>query len=1555
MSDCPTTEQLDTLIHGQLSSSESIRLEGHIETCRRCKSTLEQLLQIPSLILDVPIAKCDPADATSNWNNERAHRLADAVLEAVETPIEPETQVDASYLPQIDGFDVHGLLGRGGMGAVFHARQWDLDRDVALKVLEGVDRNRNQSRISRFSREAKITAKLDHPSIVPVYQIGTDNEGRCFYTMRRVQGQTLKDVFQLTRQQTDGWNVPRAIAVLVRICQALEFAHQHDVIHRDLKPANIMVGDLGEVYVLDWGLAKSVGDEDVRDVRPAIDDNAVEGISRNDLESTQNGIADRGSANTKSIWENAETIGMTSSNGRERSEDEEQGFSFLNSPSTDPTPAPQLRTMDGAVIGTPAFMPPEQASGDLESIDHRSDIYALGTILYQLLAGRPPYVDVDKKTTPNRIVRAILAGPPQAISDIAVDAPPELIAICEKAMARKRELRYEAAIELADDLQAFLDQRVVKAYATGSLVDARLWVRRNRTVAFGSLLAIVLAVSGLLTHSFLQSRANRKLTEANDQVSESLGRERETSSKLVVANADIKQALERESEAKDSEASAKKSEERAKLEAYELLASSYTNFAELEIGEEQFARAALWYQEAADLITDDPERRQIHRMRAKQCADAAFRPVAAWWNPDDLMSKSWLRWPQPTQFSIDRTGKFICTRDNRGAAIIVIDDQGIQLWKKKWFLAAAVSLDGRLAAISAKKGTVDLYQLENDTKIHSFSVCGDPENAIRLMDFNETGTLLFVGSTSGRVFDMASKSFLPGIYPVPDNVTDLGLRGDDKQVLIKNDKTIRVFDIDQREGRHQPIVTSAVATWKDPKQQAVNSKIRTPFFLRQRQTDVTEFPDGTPFDPQSYFAKFGHHSDISIEGSAVALNGSILVVAHGNGIIRQWTPPPRRYWILPTAAASRPVFSSDGSLLVPVGHLFVNGQNTPAEKRRKELRVTQVYDPLTAKPIGAKCAVGAPILDGCFSNQGDRLVLACGAPDRTQGTVLLPDGQGGTLQVWDWKKGKRLGEPFDMPSEPQVVSYHPKRQLVAVRCGGAEVVLVDLKTRKITTVFKGDHKNIPMRWGPGDWIDSALRFDDSGKRLMSAYGHLVVLDVETGELEYSIKSDRFITSLETKNNLLLRSGLKGVPVLHNFRTGRYIFEFANGGSIAHFSRDGRYAITSGSTSRSTSIWDTQKTRKMTCPPFGDRARDSAFIDGTPYVITVDQSTENVIRFWDRREGRIAAPPMIVPDKDQLGYIHVAAGGKVAAIGCINHGLVVLDLQSWHEGALDQLSSEDLQLLAHINAGATLINGRLVRTTAANWINKWEDFQSRNPDYFGSPSSDEAGVEAMTIPEKSIAVPRGYVDLSAVFNADVVRDRDWGTDGYVDDDMEGGNRLVTDAYADRKLSAGNGLPDDGLFSATSWHPEIQLSYQNDPNDNNAIQLQGAGSSVTFEVQGAAVSKLHLLAIATSGQSVVGVTLNYDDGSVQLQTQVDDWFDDEFVDGDTHGDAVRYYLINGMDRFTFGGCQERDDAAVFGHRFEVDPLRKLNRVTVSKTDTTESRLVLLGAAIESATKD
>jgi WD40 repeat protein/serine/threonine protein kinase len=346
---------------------------------------------------------------------------------------------DLPIVGDFDRYDIEGEYAKGGLGRILGAWDRRLDRFLAFKELLISDPRAEV----RFIREALITARLQHPSIVPVHDAGRRPDGRAFYTMKMISGRSLKEAI------AEVHNLDERLALLpniIAVADAMAYAHDTGILHRDLKPANILIGPFGETVVIDWGLAK--------DLRHAEEDLKHE-----------TGLYD-----------------MTA-----------QGM-----------------TVVGTVLGTPPYMPPEQARG--ERVDERADVYALGAVLYHLLAGTPPY----EGETAEQLLSQIKSTPPLSLEARQSGVPPDLVTIVRKAMARDSRERYPTARELAEDLRRFQTGQLVSArrYSTWTLIER--WLKRHRLAA--SLMAIALIFLGLTARFYVEARERglraRSLDEA---------------------------------------------------------------------------------------------------------------------------------------------------------------------------------------------------------------------------------------------------------------------------------------------------------------------------------------------------------------------------------------------------------------------------------------------------------------------------------------------------------------------------------------------------------------------------------------------------------------------------------------------------------------------------------------------------------------------------------------------------------------------------------------------------------------------------------------------------------------------------------------------------------------------------------------------------------------------------------------------------------------------------------------------------------------------------------
>jgi serine/threonine-protein kinase len=366
---------------------------------------------------------------------------------------------------------------RGGLGAVYVALDNELHREVALKQILDHHADDPTSR-ARFLLETEITGGLEHPGIVPVYGLGTYGDGRPFYAMRLIKGQSLKEAIDRfhgdAALKSDPGRRSLELRKLLRrfldVCNAIDYAHSRGVLHRDLKPGNVIVGRYGETLVVDWGLAKATGKSD-----PGAGE---------------------------------QTLVPSSASG-------------------------SAETLPGSALGTPAYMSPEQAAGDLDRLGTRSDVYGLGAMLYYLLTGRVPFEHAEA----GAIMRAVQEGafPPPRQLEPSIE--PALEAVCLKAMSLRPEDRYGSAHELAEDVERWLADEPVQAYREPWATRARRWLRQHRTLVGAGTAAATATLICLVVILLLQAEANTRLKDANRRFAE--------------ANRDLQAANARERSAKE--------------------------------------------------------------------------------------------------------------------------------------------------------------------------------------------------------------------------------------------------------------------------------------------------------------------------------------------------------------------------------------------------------------------------------------------------------------------------------------------------------------------------------------------------------------------------------------------------------------------------------------------------------------------------------------------------------------------------------------------------------------------------------------------------------------------------------------------------------------------------------------------------------------------------------------------------------------------------------------------------------------------------------------------
>ena len=383
------------------------------------------------------------------------------------------------------------LYARGGMGQVWLAHDPTLGREIALKELRP-DQMDNTRVCSRFMTEARVTAQLEHPGIVPVYEMGKGNLP--YYTMRFVKGSTLSQATRSYHEaraagNADPVGLVKLLGAFVGVCNAMAYAHSRGFIHRDLKGQNIVMGAFGEVMVLDWGLAKQI--------EPAA------GASHACLssESSELTVAEGSAAGDATIRPA-----------------EEPGSSSPPRPRLEPEVALD-RTMKGQVLGTPAYMAPEQAEGRQHQTDVRTDVYGLGAILFEILTGQPPFHAKSTKELLHKVRHESPKPPCQINAQVATP----LQAICLKALSKVPGERYDSAADLAQEVQRYLADEPVLAYPEPWVRHVARWARKHRTIVATAAGLLLAATAALSISTVLISRERNEARIQGEQARQAVG------------------------------------------------------------------------------------------------------------------------------------------------------------------------------------------------------------------------------------------------------------------------------------------------------------------------------------------------------------------------------------------------------------------------------------------------------------------------------------------------------------------------------------------------------------------------------------------------------------------------------------------------------------------------------------------------------------------------------------------------------------------------------------------------------------------------------------------------------------------------------------------------------------------------------------------------------------------------------------------------------------------------------------------------------------------------
>jgi WD40 repeat protein len=929
---CPSPEQLRRLLAGDLPGPDEGRVESHVEACPRCQETLDQLTAPgdgPSAELLANGARPRPANGTeaAALLRELKEEPPPEVLDAFAgrpRPAPPRPgrgPAPGNDWTAVAGYEVLGEVGRGGMGVVYQARQHGLNRLVALKMIAAGSPPGPRER-ERFLHEAEAVARLQHPNIVQIYEVGEDR-GRPFLALEYVEGGSLV-------QKLHGVPQPaRASAELVEtLARAVHYAHQKGVIHRDLKPANVLL------QIADCRLP-------IADLKSEIQN----------LQSAIPKITDFGLA---------------------KQLDAEPGAS----------------TQSGALVGTPSYMAPEQALGGADGrVTPAADVYSLGSILYELLTGRPPFRAASAVETVFQLVHE----EPVSLARLQPKVPRDLETVCLKCLEKEPRKRYPTAEALADDLRRFLHDEPVRARPAPVWERAWKWARRRpgaAGLAAGALLAAVLGF-GLVSWRWQEAEA-RAAAQAE------AGRQ-------AAARAEAEQ------HAREVETRARRAAERQRVG---LLVDRY--LALCEQGEVSYGLLGLAHALAA--VPDDaPELRRVIRLNL---AAWRYRLVSPWqslWHDDKIHAVA---------YSPD--GKTILTgsRDRTARRWDVGTGQplGEPLRHDAPVLAVAYGPDGRVLLTASEDGTARLWDAATGRAL------GEPlrhDGPVRAVAFRPDGGAVLTGSEDGtaRLWDAATGRPLgePLRHEGPVRAVAFGPDGS-TAATGSLDGSARLWDAADGRPRHPPLrhpfPVWALGFGPDGRLLLTGTGLE---HQRRGEARLWDVASGQPV------------------GAPLAHGGLITGVAWspgGRDVLTGGEDWRASLWLAVADKPTRWPLSHEGDWVLalafgPDGRTFVTcSYNRYSRPMRGEAKVFRAPPDQHVGPS--------------FPHPG-KLTAVAFSPD---GRTVLTGGFDGTARLWDAASGRPLGEPLRHRDKVWGVAFSPDGKTAATAASDRTVRLWDAATGK---------------------------------------------------------------------------------------------------------------------------------------------------------------------------------------------------------------------------------------------------------------------------------------------------------------------------------------------------------------------------------------------------------------------------------------------------------------------------------------------------------------------------